>query len=201
MFIYVVWNTRNGKLYIGKTRGSVAKRWTAHVKAAEKGSKLCFHAAIRKYGIESFRVALLSSFASSVEDLNNQECYFIGKYRTYPPTLGYGYNLSPGGDGGAVVAKFKKITDATREKMSAAKRGRPLSAAHKQHLSEAIRANPLEFTPAFRKKLSERQRGAKNHNWGKTATLETRQRLSISAKIRVLNRKRNKKGRFTKDGL
>ena len=40
MQAYIVTNTVNGHQYIGKTTGTVKKRWTQHVSAARQGSPL-----------------------------------------------------------------------------------------------------------------------------------------------------------------
>jgi group I intron endonuclease len=115
--IYLVRNRLNDKVYVGKTKNGVEKRWLEHIKDAIRGSELMLHRAIRKHGADAFEIFLLSSYAGSPQDLNEQERYFIAKYRAYPPQLGFGYNMSPGGDGGAEIVP-KTRSASTRQKMS-----------------------------------------------------------------------------------
>jgi len=97
MLVYMVHNKVNGKLYVGKTTKDVKRRWAEHLSSAKGGSKYYFHAAIRKYGADAFVVTPISGWASSEEDLAEQERYFIKKYRTNNPKIGY--NLTEGGEG------------------------------------------------------------------------------------------------------
>ena len=98
MLIYLILNDINGKVYIGKHKGDCLEaRWKMHSRDATNGSKFLFHRAIRKYGFKAFQIIALSTFASSQSDLDNQEIFYIAKYRA--TELQYGYNLTKGGGG------------------------------------------------------------------------------------------------------
>ena len=60
--VYIITNTVNGKIYIGKTR-DMAVRWIDHKAKANRGDQRPgLHRAIRKYGPDAFVVRLLASF-------------------------------------------------------------------------------------------------------------------------------------------
>lgn len=88
-YIYRITNKVNGKSYIGQTRNTVEFRWRQHINA--KDNKY-FHKAIKKYGVENFKLETLE--CCNVEDLDSREIYYIAKYNTFGEN---GYNLTKGG--------------------------------------------------------------------------------------------------------
>lgn len=93
--VYLVTNTRNGKVYVGQTTKNLQKRWYDHCKTAIRGKargspKL--HNAIRKDGASSFTIAKVTS-ADNREDLNALETLAIQCYNA----LNHGYNIGLGG--------------------------------------------------------------------------------------------------------
>jgi group I intron endonuclease len=92
--IYIIVNKLNDKKYIGQTKQKLKSRFTGHKSKANKGSKLAFHNAIRKYGIENFEIILLEGNIDNVEISNQREIQLIKKYNTLLPN---GYNTAPGG--------------------------------------------------------------------------------------------------------
>lgn len=111
MIIYKVTNTKNGKVYIGQTRRSLAKRKSQHLTRAlhsDRNHKL--YLAMRKYGVESFKFEEICSVLSP-EYLNELEAYFIAKYDSFRR----GYNMTEGGD---------SVSEATAYKISLAKTGK-----------------------------------------------------------------------------
>lgn len=88
-YIYRITNKVNGKSYIGQTRNTVEFKWRQHINA--KDNKY-FHKAIRKYGVENFKIDTLE--CCNVEDLDSREIYYIAKYNTFGEN---GYNLTKGG--------------------------------------------------------------------------------------------------------
>lgn len=88
-YIYRITNKVNGKSYIGQTRNTVEFRWRQHINA--KDNKY-FHKAIKKYGVENFKIETLE--CCNVEDLDSKEIYYIAKYNTFGEN---GYNLTKGG--------------------------------------------------------------------------------------------------------
>lgn len=96
--VYKVTNKVNGKIYIGWTSKGVAERWKVHQQQsfAPKGQRYHFQNAIVKYGPESFHVeTLISSYDKSFS--LQMEKYYIARFRTHLPTVGY--NRTLGGEG------------------------------------------------------------------------------------------------------
>lgn len=149
MIIYKITNKITGKCYIGQTTKSLEFRWAGHLTASSGCSAL--HNAIRKYGKENFSVEEIATY-SNLEDLNNAEEYFIDWHNTLAPN---GYNLNTGGNNKLASKELRKrmskvqegnhnklgfkLTDETKQKMSTAKKGKPLSEKHKLALSIATK--------------------------------------------------------------
>jgi hypothetical protein len=87
-FIYVLKNTRNGKIYVGQTRNNPTIRINDHCK-----SDSLIGSAIREYGLQSFSSEI---FSFPLEDLNIQERKMIADLDSRYPK---GYNVSIGGEG------------------------------------------------------------------------------------------------------
>src|SRR5208337_1014986 len=117
MQVYLVTNRANGKIYVGKTTGSLERRWRLHCLNAMKRQGFChfLYRAMRKYGAENFFVQTLT-LANSPGELNALERFFIAKFRSFDSEIGY--NLTMGGEG--VVPN-----EATRRKLSELRKQRP----------------------------------------------------------------------------
>ena len=97
MWIYKITNIQNNKVYIGQTIRPIKDRFNRHINdALNNALDTHFARAIRKYGKESFIIEEID-IASSQEELNQKEQYWI---RYYNATID-GYNetdaLSKGG--------------------------------------------------------------------------------------------------------
>lgn len=132
MFIYLIRNKVNGKVYVGQTTRSVKRRWSRHLSLAATGVERPLYKAIRKYGAEQFEIAVLGTVASKV-DLDQAEQLYIYLYESN--NLSRGYNLTSGGDSPIVSAE-------TRKKLSEMRRGKPHSTAHR----ESIRVSKLSHS-------------------------------------------------------
>jgi len=155
--IYIVVNTVNGKVYVGKTKDKLRIRWQQHVALARRGSKFPFHCAIRKYGPEVFQLHLLSSVPISPG--SPEEVYFIARYRATESR--HGYNLALGGDAPSRIwteeqrleqsRKFKECNPMSdlvvRSKMVAALTGRELSKTQCQAISAYMHRNNPSMRP------------------------------------------------------
>lgn len=88
-YIYKTTNLVNSKIYIGQH--------TANQFEPEKyiGSGVLLKKAITKYGINNFSCKLLA-WAETIEELNKLEIFYIKKYNSMNPKIGY--NLCPGGE-------------------------------------------------------------------------------------------------------
>ena len=111
--IYLIVNQENGKIYIGKTKRSLAQRWKEHVSVAQKRDNFVLSKAIRKYGTENFTIRRID-FTENEKEASELEKLYIGIFRSHKSYCGYNNTL--GGEGGTL----KKIT---REKISNSLRG------------------------------------------------------------------------------
>lgn len=92
-YIYQITNIINQKIYIGKTEYGLQKRFKEHCQDAfsRTKEKRPLYAAMRKYGVENFKIEL-------IEETNNpeeREKYWIEQKRSFKT----GYNATMGGDG------------------------------------------------------------------------------------------------------
>lgn len=94
-YIYKITNQINGKIYIGKTLGTIQERWKEHCKdfKKERCEKRPLYSAMNKYGIENFIIEQVEE--CSPEIVNEREKYWIEYYSSFK----YGYNATIGGDG------------------------------------------------------------------------------------------------------
>jgi group I intron endonuclease len=135
--IYIILNTVNGKVYVGKTAKSVEERWKGHVKAAFNSvgrvTQYYIHKSMRKHGLDAFVVFEIDT-ADNIDQLNELEKYHISVCGSTDPTIGY--NCTLGGDGPV-------FTDAIRKKLSEAlkgkKRPRIMSIEERQRRSDGMK--------------------------------------------------------------
>lgn len=96
MIVYKATNKTNGKVYIGLTTKSLAKRRAGHHHEAKKlNSQLAFHRAIRKYGRDGFSWEVIEELEDT-ESLLAREIYWIDYYGSFGKN---GYNMTTGGEG------------------------------------------------------------------------------------------------------
>lgn len=107
-YIYKIVNDINDKVYIGKTDFSIKKRFKEHCKDAfrVRNEKRPLYSAMRKYGIEHFKIELIEKTDSPEE----REIYWVDQYEGFTK----GYNATKGGDGKrlydheAIIARLKE---------------------------------------------------------------------------------------------
>lgn len=92
VFVYVITNNINKKLYIGKTN-NLKRRWNEHKTRFEKTMPIS--CVIFKYGHENFNIESILNF-SSENDAYMYEAIFISKARKENVIL---YNITDGGLG------------------------------------------------------------------------------------------------------
>lgn len=92
-YIYKIINDINDKVYIGKTNFSIEKRFQEHCQDAfkDRNEKRPLYSAMRKYGIEHFKIELIEE----TESPDERETYWIDFFDGYIK----GYNATLGGDG------------------------------------------------------------------------------------------------------
>lgn len=94
MYIYIIKNIVNGKIYVGQTITSCRKRWTQHLHDARRGSNYIISKAIRLYGEKNFSIIELCKCNNSWE-LDEAEKFYIWVLAANKHS--FGYNNSIGG--------------------------------------------------------------------------------------------------------
>lgn len=152
-YIYLTINKINGKMYIGKHQSTSFDK-----KYLGSGKHLC--RAIRKYG-KSYFVCEVIDWASSLEELNNKEKWWISFMGAVQSNEFY--NMSDGGDG-HTSEEAKRFTTS--------------------HTIELLRMN---FTGAKNPMYSQGYKVSKEKNgkWGTHLTEQERRKLSECAKHRT----------------
>jgi group I intron endonuclease len=152
MIAYLITNRINSKRYVGVSVVSLIQRWRCHLSAALVGnSQTALHRAIRKYGPSGFRCEQIAC-ALGADELRAVEVALIRQFGSKLPN---GYNMTDGGDGTA----GRRVTKATKLKISAFNRGKVQSAATRAKLSAAHSGKRLSL--AHRAKLSAAKLGRK----------------------------------------
>ena len=91
MYIYVIQNLINYKIYVGKSK-------KINNKENYFGSGVVINKAIKKYGKENFHKSILISSITSEIKLNILEKFYIKLFNSQDRLIGY--NIADGGDGG-----------------------------------------------------------------------------------------------------
>jgi len=97
--IYVIPNSIDNKVYVGKTKRGLDVRLGEHFEGADKGVKSHFYSAIRKYGKDNFKGIRQLCQADRKELANLYEIYLISFYRQLLGKENV-YNMTNGGEGG-----------------------------------------------------------------------------------------------------
>ncbi len=176
MFVYLITNRLNGKVYVGKTVQKNLDSYFRHnLRNAESGrkDKNYLYSAIRKYGSDAFTVQPICR-PTSENLMSALECWYIGHYGCNNPEKGY--NLTSGGDGvsGMMQSEFSKQKLRERSIGNTWRRGSVLSDETKQRISDS-------------KKIAY-QNGLQIWNKNKPWSQETRNKMSLSAKRRWLSK-------------
>lgn len=172
--VYEIRCTVSGKSYIGITKRTLARRWSAHVLRANNKDSGCtaLANAILKYGKDQFVVECIAS-ASSAENLLAAEREIIRQNQTMSPK---GYNLSAGGSG------LLDPTDETRARMRASHLGKKQSQELIRKRMEPRIGKPRSREAVEKSRLA--QLGTKRKSWGRH-TIESRALMSEKARVRV----------------
>lgn len=133
-YIYKISNTINDKLYIGFTTKSIEERWEIHIHDS-KYRNYHLHKAMKKYGIENFKIEVISMSPNVEYCKNVLEPYYIKKYNSF--NRKFGYNMTLGGEG---TIGYNHLEEA-KEKMRIAKIGKPISKEHKENIGKAFAKN------------------------------------------------------------
>lgn len=98
-YVYLLINTINGKLYVGKTRRTLEKRAEGHRHSPNnpRAKNTYIARAIAKYGFDNFKMELLEE-CDDEEHMQEREVYWILNKKSYISNIGY--NLKTEKDGG-----------------------------------------------------------------------------------------------------
>jgi group I intron endonuclease len=89
--VYLLRNTINGKIYIGKAKNLKNRLWN-HSSSENNNAKQLHSgiiAAIRKYGFSNFEIEILESGDIDNQTLLDKEAEYIEKYNSTNPLIGY----------------------------------------------------------------------------------------------------------------
>jgi group I intron endonuclease len=125
--IYCYTNKINGKKYVGQTTKSLQHRHKQHIGMSNwknnKNYNLPFYKAIRKYGIENFKLEVLER-NKTLNELNLLERKYISKFNSLANEKN-GYNVSDGGSNGSPLAgKSEEKINEWKRKISESKKGK-----------------------------------------------------------------------------
>lgn len=188
--IYKITNKINRYIYIGQTIHSLDCRWKNHIRAANRGSKVYFHKAIKKYGKDNFIVEQIAE-ANSKEELNKLEINLIKQYDCLAPN---GYNTSTGGEGGnnfcnnPNIALIKKHMSEGRQNYFKSKKwieeDRKICSEH--HREAALNPNGIIQSKKYKEKMRTICIGRKHSK----ATREKMSKIQLGKEIPKDARKR-----------
>ena len=102
MIVYKITNQKTGKIYVGKTKGSIENRFQTHKKNAKNKINRYLYDSMNHHGFDSFAIEEIEK-CSTDEDLNDRERYWILELNTLIPN---GYNMTEGGDGGYTLKSW-----------------------------------------------------------------------------------------------
>lgn len=146
-YIYKTTNLDTGLIYIGQKKSDkfLANRYLG------SGKKL--KSSIKSHGRDRFEVELLEE-CESYDELNDREIYWISKYNSTDPSIGY--NISLGGDVPRGIQAWNKgITKEddirlVQKESTLKKRSESLKKAYREG------RHNIDFTDEVRKKMSDR---------------------------------------------
>jgi group I intron endonuclease len=189
MIVYKITNLTNGKIYVGRTKKSIEKRFKEHVREASYNCKYYFHKALRKYGSDNFSLEILEENDFIVE--NKREEYWIEKLNANDHSVGY--NISTGGEGSGDNFTNNPNKEEIRKRMSEAHRGKKLTDDHKKKIGnsgkEAWKNTDRSKRPNPRKGKShtdEAKEKIRNSRFGKKFSDEAKLKMSESHRGKVL---------------
>lgn len=178
MVIYKITNKINGKCYIGKTTKTVEWRWKIHIRHSKfDNDHLLFHRAIKKYGVENFILEIIDT-ADNENELNEKEKYWIEYYKSYLKENGY--NLTKGGEGGALVGE-------ALERMKKSRKGQKHSEKRKSQGYAYLKGiNKGEKNAMYGKKPANVNKTMEEF-FGKEKADEIKQKIAKASKEATLN--------------
>lgn len=135
MLVYCIHNSITGKNYIGQTVTSLHERFYQH---SHKNSNCTYlKRSIDKYDKDNFYIFQIDS-AMSLEELYQKEKYWIEKYESFDPSMGYNLRKAQKGSGTLSKKSISLISKNTKIAMS------NLDEDKKQNRKEKSRKTQIE---------------------------------------------------------
>ena len=183
-YIYCIRNKISGKYYIGETaKEDVAERWKQHVALIKRG-KGCpaLRDAIQKHGLENFDFKVL--IICFDEDRFDYERFYIAKYNCQVPN---GYNILPGGIGGAGFKGKKHTAESIAKSIASCRKYREENPdwfnkyreKHKVAMAKVDISAAVKNSPVWQKAKAEGRVGGAGHKDGKHSE-QTKQKIRES---------------------
>lgn len=116
-YVYKITNDVNDKVYVGQTTETLEQRFRRHMGYQKDEHDTKFYRAVRKYGVEHFKIELIEE-VNSREELDTREEYWIKKL----DAIDNGYNTALGKIGGDTLSKNPNL-EAIKKKISDSKKG------------------------------------------------------------------------------
>lgn len=145
--VYVLINTKNDKMYTGKSQ-NFKQRWQNHqYRATMDEPKWVINRAMKKHGIEAFEKVIVESFnvdedaltkdeiKQEYERLKKLEQHYIYLFATLAPN---GYNITEGGDGTVGYKRPPEDCAKISKRMKEQQKGENNSFFGKKHSDETI---------------------------------------------------------------
>ena len=183
MFVYKISNTINDKVYIGITSYTIEERYKWHVRDCKKGVDKKLYKAMKKHGIENFKIDLLEQADSAIID--KREEFYIEKFDSF----NNGYNASPVSHG------IKHHTKETKKLMSKKAKGRKPTKDALEKRSESMKEfwkDNFELKEQYaeharqkfkgKKHTDEFKENARQRMLGTKRSEETKQKMKLSRK-------------------
>lgn len=170
--IYVILNTRNGKIYIGQTQ-DFRERSADHKRQLDRKCHKNIHLqnSWHKYGAKSFKFKILEY--CPIEKLDEREQHYLDAHIA----KGICYNIALDAK---APTRGRKFTDEQKQRIAESHKGRTISDETRRKISESEKG---KFVSAeTRLKQSAAKKGKPPHNKGKSPSDETRRRSSESHK-------------------
>lgn len=177
--VYIVRNTVNEKVYIGKTQ-HFSKRKADHLYCARLGDKRPLYCAIREFGTDKFEFSVIEECIDESSAIEKEE-YWISHFDSF----NNGYNLTPSG-GFHVGNKGRKFSEDHKRKISEAHKGKTFSEETRKKMSESAKKRLKENHPMRGKTWSEEikknQSDAKHRLYASERGEDIKRRISETLK-------------------